>query len=87
MTRIAHFIDGQRRAGENEQHDIDVFNPGHRRRRAHVPVADAALVDDVVAIARNERRRLARTPRSPNAPTSSSPCDNFWSSTPKSWRP
>ncbi len=52
MTRIAHFIDGQRRAGENEQHDIDVFNPATGEVASHVPVADAALVDDVVAIAR-----------------------------------
>jgi malonate-semialdehyde dehydrogenase (acetylating)/methylmalonate-semialdehyde dehydrogenase len=52
VTRIAHFIDGQRSAGENEQNDIDVFNPATGEVAAHAPVADAALVDDVVAIAR-----------------------------------
>jgi malonate-semialdehyde dehydrogenase (acetylating)/methylmalonate-semialdehyde dehydrogenase len=52
MQRVAHFIGGQRRAGENEINDIDVFNPATGEVSSRVPVADATLIDDVVTLAR-----------------------------------
>ena len=52
MQRVAHFIEGQRRAGGSEIDDMDVFNPATGEVSARVPVADATLVDDVVTLAR-----------------------------------
>jgi malonate-semialdehyde dehydrogenase (acetylating)/methylmalonate-semialdehyde dehydrogenase len=53
MQRVSHFIDGQRVTNEGAGDDIDVFNPATGEVSAQVPVADAALVDQAVAVARN----------------------------------
>jgi malonate-semialdehyde dehydrogenase (acetylating)/methylmalonate-semialdehyde dehydrogenase len=50
MRTIPYFINDERVEGEG---DLLVFNPATGDVNAHVPVADAKLVDDVVAIARN----------------------------------
>jgi malonate-semialdehyde dehydrogenase (acetylating)/methylmalonate-semialdehyde dehydrogenase len=52
MQRISHFVAGQRSTGSSEENDIDVFNPATGEVSAKVPVADASLVNDVVAVAR-----------------------------------
>jgi malonate-semialdehyde dehydrogenase (acetylating)/methylmalonate-semialdehyde dehydrogenase len=53
MQRVSHFIDGQRVTNKGAADDIDVFNPATGEVSAQVPVADAALVDQAVAVARN----------------------------------
>jgi malonate-semialdehyde dehydrogenase (acetylating)/methylmalonate-semialdehyde dehydrogenase len=53
MQRVSHFIDGQRAESESAADDIEVFNPATGEVSAHVPVANAAFVDNVVAVARN----------------------------------
>jgi malonate-semialdehyde dehydrogenase (acetylating)/methylmalonate-semialdehyde dehydrogenase len=49
MRTIPYFIDDERVEGAG---DLLVFNPATGDVNAHVPIADAALVDDVVTIAR-----------------------------------
>ncbi|HEY5093112.1 MAG TPA: CoA-acylating methylmalonate-semialdehyde dehydrogenase [Acidimicrobiales bacterium] len=50
MRTVPYFINDERVDGEG---DLLVYNPATGEVNAHVPVADAQLVDDVVAIARN----------------------------------
>jgi malonate-semialdehyde dehydrogenase (acetylating) / methylmalonate-semialdehyde dehydrogenase len=50
MRTVPYFINDERVDGEG---DLLVYNPATGEVSAHVPVADAQLVDDVVAIARN----------------------------------
>ena len=50
MRTIPYFINDERVEGEG---DLLVFNPATGDVNAHVPIANAQLVDDVVAIARN----------------------------------
>jgi malonate-semialdehyde dehydrogenase (acetylating)/methylmalonate-semialdehyde dehydrogenase len=50
MLTVPHFINGQRLSGEGE---TPVFDPSTGQVTATVPVADAGLVDQVVAIARS----------------------------------
>jgi malonate-semialdehyde dehydrogenase (acetylating)/methylmalonate-semialdehyde dehydrogenase len=52
MQRISHFIDGKRSNTKGDADDIEVFNPATGDVSAHVPVADASLVDEVVSVAR-----------------------------------
>ena len=49
MRTVPYFINDERGDGEG---DLLVFNPATGEVNAHVPIADARLVDDVVAIAR-----------------------------------
>jgi malonate-semialdehyde dehydrogenase (acetylating)/methylmalonate-semialdehyde dehydrogenase len=49
MRTVPYFINDERVDGEG---DLLVFNPATGEVNAHVPIADARLVDDVVAIAR-----------------------------------
>ncbi|MGB8196317.1 MAG: CoA-acylating methylmalonate-semialdehyde dehydrogenase [Acidimicrobiales bacterium] len=50
MRTIPYFINDERVEGAG---DLLVFNPATGDVTAHVPIADAHLVDDVVAVARN----------------------------------
>jgi malonate-semialdehyde dehydrogenase (acetylating)/methylmalonate-semialdehyde dehydrogenase len=50
MRTVPYFINDKRVDGEG---DLLVYNPATGEVNAHVPIADAQLVDDVVAIARN----------------------------------
>jgi malonate-semialdehyde dehydrogenase (acetylating)/methylmalonate-semialdehyde dehydrogenase len=50
MRTVPYFINDERVDGEG---DLLVYNPATGEVNAHVPIADAQLVDDVVAIARN----------------------------------
>ena len=50
MQRVAHFIEGQRRAGGSEIDDLDVFNPATGEVSARVPVADATASSHSIAI-------------------------------------
>jgi malonate-semialdehyde dehydrogenase (acetylating)/methylmalonate-semialdehyde dehydrogenase len=49
MRTVPYFINDERVEGAG---DLLVYNPATGEVNAHVPIADAALVDDVVAIAR-----------------------------------
>jgi malonate-semialdehyde dehydrogenase (acetylating) / methylmalonate-semialdehyde dehydrogenase len=51
MHQVSHFIDGQR-TDDTSASDLNVFNPATGEISAHVAVADAALIDHAVAIAR-----------------------------------
>ena len=57
MRTIPYFINDERVEGAG---DLLVFNPATGEVNAHVPVADAKLVDEVVAIARARRRQTWR---------------------------
>ena len=50
MRTVPYFINDERVDGEG---DLLVYNPATGEVNAHVPIAGAQLVDDVVAIARN----------------------------------
>jgi malonate-semialdehyde dehydrogenase (acetylating)/methylmalonate-semialdehyde dehydrogenase len=50
MRTVPYFINDERVDGEG---DLLVYNPATGEVNAHVPIADAQLVDNVVAIARN----------------------------------
>ena len=49
MNTVPHFIDGQRRSGTGV---MPIYNPATGEVTAQVPVADAILTDEVIAIAR-----------------------------------
>jgi malonate-semialdehyde dehydrogenase (acetylating)/methylmalonate-semialdehyde dehydrogenase len=52
MQRVSHFVEGERREGAPDADEIDVHNPATGEVSAHAPVADIALVNEVVAAAR-----------------------------------
>src|SRR6202045_3417759 len=57
-TRIPHFIDGQRTAGQSER-TADVYNPNTGQVQAQVPMASAADIDAAVAVAVEAQKEWA----------------------------
>lgn len=61
MTDLTHFVGGKAAPGATARF-ADVFNPATGTTDTRVPLATAAEVDDVVAVARAAWPAWARTP-------------------------
>jgi len=83
MRTIPYFINDERVDGAG---DLLVFNPATGDVNAHVPIADAKLVDDVVTIARGAADGWRNSSLSQRTNVSSR-CANSSSNTPTNWRP